>query len=268
LATLAGHLADPATEDPVVHEARLAVWPLFEKLRPAIQKLEWNNDLWEEYPVFQFQPGPAVRPEALLGEHAAWLASLVRLEDQPLCADEVAEALRVSLRYGPDDLFLPDWAAAVLVDDEQEAAETLQTIEFANLQLLEYRLIDDRLDPLMTRAQDLIQVGARRRWPIWNSPNAAVRQLGQLRVDVASLFERTGNVLKLVGDQYLARIYRLLAARFHLREWEQSIQRKLEAVEGVYEVLTDQAVSFRGEFLEIVVILLIAVEIILAVVRH
>ena len=94
-----------------------------------------------------------------------------------------------------------------------------------------------------------------------------MRRLGELRVDVATLFERTGNVLKLVGDQYLARVYRLLATRFHLREWERSIQRKLEAVESVYEVLTDQAAAFRGEFLEIVVIVLIALEIILAVVR-
>jgi hypothetical protein len=267
LVALAGHLADPATAGPVVQEARVALWHLFERLRPAIQKPLWNEELWEEYFVFQFTPGTPLRPNDLLGDQESWPAALVRLEDQPMCGDEVEEALRLHLRYGIDDLFIPDWAAALLLDDEQESAETLQTVEFANLQLLEYRNLDDRLDQLMTRAQDLLQLGSRRRWPLWRKPDHAVRELGELRVEVANLFERTGNVLKLVGDQYLARVHRQLAARFHLREWERSIQRKLEAVAGAYEVLSDQTAAFRTEFLEVIVIVLIALEIVLAVWR-
>jgi hypothetical protein len=71
-----------------------------------------------------------------------------------------------------------------------------------------------------------------------------------LKVEATDLFERTGNVLKLVGDQYLARVYGLLAARFHLKEWEASIQRKLGVAEGVYQVISDQATAKRTEFLE------------------
>ncbi len=59
-----------------------------------------------------------------------------------------------------------------------------------------------------------------------------------LKVEATDLFERTGNVLKLVGDQYLARVYDLLVSvRFHLKEWEESIRRKLEVAEGVYQVV-------------------------------
>src|SRR5436853_4433262 len=47
---------------------------------------------------------------------------------------------------------------------------------------------------------------------------------------------RSGNVLKLVGDQYLARVYRMLAGRFHLENWEQSIQRKLRSEEHTSEL--------------------------------
>ena len=95
-----------------------------------------------------------------------------------------------------------------------------------------------------------------------------MRQLGELKVEANGLFERTGNVLKLVGDQYLARVYRLVAGRFHLEEWEQNIQRKLEVAEGVYQVVSDQAVTGRTEFLELVVIFLILLEILLAVFHH
>ena len=55
-----------------------------------------------------------------------------------------------------------------------------------------------------------------------------------------------------------------LATRFHLTDWEHSIQRKLEVIEGIYEVLSDQASTYRAEVLEIVVVALIVIEVVLA----
>jgi hypothetical protein len=268
LTELAGHLSDPATAAAVVESARKAVAPLHEKLLPAIQKPQWDEKLWEEYFVFRFPPGRPWCPGDLLDTHTAWLAGLVRLEDQPLSAGEVEEAVRLSLHYGPDDLFVPDWAAAVLLDHERECDETLQTIEFANLQLLEYRSIDGRLDQALARAYGLVHRTSRPRLPFWRNYAAPLRALGEMKVEATGLFERTVNVLKLVGDQYLARIYRLLATRFHLREWERGIQRKLDVVEGIFQVVADQSAAFRAEFLEILVVVLILIEIVLAVVRH
>jgi hypothetical protein len=267
LLVLAGHLADPAVSSRVVEAARSALLPLYRKILPAIERPAWSESLWEEYFVFQLPPGRPLEPDTVR-DQKGWLAGLVRLEDQPLSADEVAEAVRLSLSYGEHDLFVPDWAAAFLLDYELEADETLQTIEFANLQLLEYRHIDDRLDTILTRAYGLIHRAARRRLPWWKSHDAPLRVLGELKVEANGVFERTGNVLKLVGDQYLARIYRLLAARFHLREWQRSIERKLEVIEGTYKVIADQTAEIRTEFLELVVIGLILVEILLAIFRH
>jgi hypothetical protein len=96
-----------------------------------------------------------------------------------------------------------------------------------------------------------------------------LRIIGGLKVEANDLFERAGNVLKLVGDPYLARVYRLVASRFHLEVWEESIRRKLEVVEGVYGVVADQARDFRMEFLEVIVVVLILVEVVLPfLVRH
>jgi len=268
LAALAGRLSDPAVGRAVVRAAREALAPLHQKLLPTIVKPQWKADLWEEYYVFQFPPGAAPGPADLLGPRAPWLADLLRLEDRPLSDEEAAEAVRLSLRYGAGDLFVPDWAAAVLLDDDPDCAETLQTIEFANLQLLEYRHIDDRLDASLARASQLTQRAGRSRFPFWFGRGVLLRVLGELKVEAAGLFERTGNVLKLVGDQYLARVYRLLAERFHLREWERSIQRKLEVIEGIYQVVSDQASNFRMEFFEIIVIALILIEVLLAIFRR
>jgi hypothetical protein len=125
-----------------------------------------------------------------------------------------------------------------------------------------------RLDDNLAGAYRLVHEATRKRLRFWHSYDRPLRVLGELKVEANDLFERTGNVLKLVGDQYLARVYGLLAARFHLREWEASIQRKLEVGEGVYQVISDQANAHRTEFLELVVIFLIVLEVVLAIFHH
>jgi hypothetical protein len=265
LTNLAGHLADSA---PLVAISRSVVTPLFQQLKPAISKPEWRDDLSEEYLVFEFPPGKQLEPGPLLRQHAPWLASLLVLEAGALSDEEIADAGRLHVSYSPQDLLLSDWAAGVLIDEQCE--ETLQVIELSNLQLLEYRYLDNRLDDILASASRGIQATPRG----WRPPGLGLfqrplRQLGEVKVDANDLFERTGNVLKLVGDQYLARAYRQLAERFHLREWECSIQRKLEVIEGLFQTLADQAATARGELLELTVVILIVIEIVLALVgRH
>jgi len=260
LARLAGWLADPGF---LVKLARAALDPPYRQLLPAIQNPNWQDDLSEEYFVFHLEPEDCPSPAAtILQAREAWLAGLVRLESGPLSREEIAEALRLHLSYSPDDLFVADWAAALLIDRSCE--ETLQAIEFANLQLLEYRHIDNRLDSSLAGAYRWVHPETRTWLAFWRSAARPLRLLGELKVEANGLFERTGNVLKLVGDQYLARVHRLVAARFHLEEWEKSIQRKLEVAEGVYQVVSDQAASLRTEFLELIVIFLILLEIVLA----
>ena len=263
LSLLAVCLAD--SDRLVAHASGPAHW-LFDRLRPAISQPIFSP-LTEEYVVFELPPGPPLPPpQELLELHSAWVAGLARLETDPLSVDEIAAALHSFISYSPHDLLVPEWSAALLVD--RDAGETLQTIEFANLQLLEFRFIDKLLDDRLADAYRLIHPLAKTWLPYWRTHAQPLRSLGELRIHANSLFERTGNALKLVGDQYLARVYRILASRFHLDEWERSIQRSLEVVEGVYRVLSDQAATYRTELLEIVVIVLIVFEILTAFLKH
>jgi hypothetical protein len=174
----------------------------------------------------------------------------------------------LSLSYTPSDLVVLDWAAGVVAD--LECADTLQVIEFANVQLLEFRHIDDRLDDRLEAAYRLIRPDRRSPWipRRWRLHGDAVRQIRELEIEATSLFERVDNALKLIGDQYLARVFEVASARFHLRGWQQSIRRKLETVGHVYDLLIQQAGGQRMEALEITVVVLIALEIVLAILRH
>ena len=88
-----------------------------------------------------------------------------------------------------------------------------------------------------------------------------VRSIARLQVDSAILFERVTNTLKLLGDQYLARVHRLVSQRFHLESWDTSISRKLQTLESIYGKMTDNAATRRAEVLEWIIIVLIAVSI-------
>ncbi|MEX1096691.1 MAG: hypothetical protein WED34_11630 [Planctomycetales bacterium] len=259
----AAALSDPA---PLVRAAEAVLRPLHERLLPAIRAPRWS-ELSEEYLVFQLVPGDSLpSPEELVERHALWLAGLVRLDDATFTEREIAEALRLRLSYGYDDLVVADWAAAVLV--EREAEELLETIAFANLQLLELRHIDARLDRQLQTAYEFIHQLARRWLPFWRTHGRPLRVLGELKVEANEMLERTGNVLKLIGDQYVARVYRMLAVRFHLDEWGQSIRRSLGVLEGIYTVVADQSATLRTELLEAIIVLLILVEIVLSLTGH
>jgi hypothetical protein len=258
LSSLANSLSDT---DALLSQAAATFKPLFEAIRPAIQAPQWSA-LNEEYFVFQILPqDPAGPAETLLAEHPQWLAGLVRLDSTQFSSAEVQEALRLRLSYGVNDLAIVDWAAAVLVD--RDCDETLETIAFANLQLLEFRHIDDRLDRRLQDAYAMIHQLAHTWLPFWRSHTRPLRALGELKVEINEMMERSSNVLKLIGDQYLARLYQILTTRFHADDWGRSVRHSLEVIEGIYQVVSDQAATFRSELLEWIIIALILFEIVM-----
>ncbi|WP_422925087.1 hypothetical protein [Singulisphaera sp. PoT] len=260
LLELAGELAETATLNA---SARQVVTPWIDRLRPAVTDFEFS-DISEEYILFQLGK---VGPD-WFEQHKHWIAGLVRLESEPLSKGEIAEATRLSLSYTPNDLLTLDWAAGFVADPD--CADTLQVIEFANVQLLEFRHIDDRLDDRLEAAyrQIVPERRDRKRHAFWRSHNDAIRSVRELEIEATSLFERADNTLKLIGDQYLSRAFDLASTRFHLRDWEQSIRRKLDTVGNVYDLLVQQSGGHRMEVLELIVVVLITLEIVLALFRH
>ena len=62
----------------------------------------------------------------------------------------------------------------------------------------------------------------------------------------------------------LASVLRQAGVRFRLQEWNDAAQRKLAALDNVYDKLHDDAATLRAEVLEILIVLLIVFEIVLS----
>jgi hypothetical protein len=240
-------------------ESRRGVEQLLHTIRPAVQKPHLS-DVVEDYVIFQFaQTTPAIDVQRA-EDYARPLAQILRAETDALSPQEVEDSLACRISFGVDDLTIIDWNATIVVGTDMD--DVLGVLEFANVELLEMRFLDDQLDAALTEGYTRF---SRRKWSWPFGPRARVlRGIARLQLDSAILFEGVNNTLKLLGDPYLARVYRLAAQRLHLAEWDASILRKLSTVESIYEKISDQQSALRMELLEWIIILLIAVSIVIS----
>jgi hypothetical protein len=211
----------------------------------------------EDYVVFELQLADGEAVSQLWTTHAATSASILRAEPGPLSDQEIADALAMQCAYVRDEVVLIDWYAALLVGDDMEDERLV--LELTIAELLELRNLDEQLDRGVDEAYTVLT--RKRSWLASFSTRAAdLGQVSQLQADAAVLFEGVDNALKLLGDQYLARLYRVASERFHLPQWDAAIERKLRVLDGIYEKLANRAASRRFELLEIVIIVLIAIS--------
>jgi len=244
----------------LLSDSRQRVKDLLKVIEPAVTKANISSFV-EDYVIFQVEAfAEPIAIEDLTTRYATHVAQILRAESGELSADEIIDATANRISYGKDDVAIVDWNAALVVDTEAE--DVLTVLEFANVELLEMRFLDRRLDDALGLAYDRLSKRSQK-WFQFRSDPSDLREISQWQVDSAILFEGVNNVLKLLGDQYLARLYRLVAQRFHLADWDVSILRKLQTLEGIYQKISDQMVSRRMEVLEWIIIFLIAISIIL-----
>ncbi len=197
------------------------------------------------------------RGEEFYTTYAPDIAQVLRAEPVPLSTQEMQEALSHRMMYGVEDLLVIDWHAALFYGP---AVDDLRAVlAFANVELLETRYLDAQLDAALEQAYATLSRPPARRRLLPGAASVDLQRIAQMQVENAMLFEGVNNALKLLGDQYLARVYRLASQRFHLAEWDASILRKLHTLDSIYTKIADRATHRRMETLEWIVIVLIAV---------
>jgi hypothetical protein len=255
--------------DELLAHATATVARICNELRPALD--DPHVPLVEDYLVIDIDRfEPRLEAERLLHDHSEALANILLGERSSLSAGEIEESLRTRFSYYDDDLTIVQWDTA-FVYDRRESSDAIQDIlEFANSQLLELRTYDALLDRELETIY-ATQPGQRSRSLFGRREADLAANVRYLIVDVLELIDRSSNALKVVGDAYYARIYRAAAARLGLADWQRQIDSKLASVGDLYRFFIDQARGRRDAFLEVVVILLVALEVVIGVitlVRH
>jgi len=207
------------------------------------------------------EEGTAINAESWWRAHRRAVASLLTQEPDVdhLSRQEADESTDRFLSYYERDLVVVDWDAALIIDEPRNFEETLYVMELANLQLAELEAYDRLLDDALDRAyRDLNARPPRGRAGI-------LRELREIRIDLAQFSDELSNITKFFGDWHLARIYENISARFHLADWHRTIDRKLQTLDDLYQLLSHDWNNRWMLILEVTIVLLFIIDLVILV---
>ena len=196
------------------------------------------------------------------------LVPLLSGERRPLSDGARADLLRQRFSYYADDLVALTWDHAFIYEPRGDS-DVVDVLEVANAQLLEMRYYDELLDAELPRMYDLVEA-ARRARPLLASRRFAnlARRLYTLVAEVTEVREKVDNALQVTEDVYLARVYAAALDLFRVPAVSAAVDRKLSIIRDTYTALYEEASAGRAELMELAILVLIALEIVLALLRR
>ncbi len=244
----------------LAEEVRRELASFFVRPVPQLAEEEAYTVFCMESPL-RSDDGSSLSTEAWLRANRRAVASLLTQEPDidHLSKQEADESTGRFLSYYEHDLVVVDWDAALIIDGAQNFDETLYAMELANLQLAELEAYDRILDMSLERAyRDLSARPIRGR-------SSILRELRELRIDLARFNDELSNITKFFGDWHLARIYENVAARFHLGDWHRTIDGKLQTLDDLYQLLNHDQTNRWMLILEVTIVLLFIIDLVILV---
>ena len=234
-------------------------------IRPVVVRPveDWLQETYLIIEIHEISGSGGGQPtaEELLTSHGGELVQLIRGETAALARSSGEEAHHISLSYLPTDLVVIGSQGAVVYDRPEDAAAATQVLEYAKVQLLEFRYYDR----FMTRVLSEFYTALERKRNVllsrWSLPREANR-FNMIRLDVMDLTERVDNAIKFVSDIYYARVYRLAATRMGVPDYRNLVEQKLHTAGELYDFMVDQFRETRSFALEVLIAVLAVLDVI------
>jgi hypothetical protein len=231
-------------------------------LAPAIQRP--NGTLrTEDYTILVVERLANGAPASQLARHPALLQAALG-ERRPLSAS--AQSLATALSYYEDDLILLTWSAAIVVESEAAAREDATLLlEFANTQLLAFRSYDAEVERDLAAIAPRIAETRRPFYLHLFGSFSFMREIAALIADITATSARVENALKVTEDVYWNRVYSAALATLRVQVWRNGLAEALNVLRQTASLLHDEAQAAWATLLEALIILLIAIELVVAV---
>jgi hypothetical protein len=219
---------------------------LVTECRKILADFVCNRNFDEEYSVYCIS-GYRGDPEVYLSLFGDKIAAFLKNETEPLDEEEVSATLASYLKYGKDDITIVDWDGAFTFDAAADFKSNIELFEIANLQLLRSRILADDLDRRLEKTLNLLR--APKKLPLIRSRDIRkiLKEIIEIRTQSILESETIEHNIKLIGDWYSARLYSVIAKKFHLDAWALDIKEKLDMLEDVYTMATENfSISYRA----------------------
>lgn len=263
-ATLEELHGDAAMQDLVTERYRA----IYERVRPAIVAPRDEPES-EAYVAFCFADVGG-SPDQFMAKNERALTTLLTGEPYPyrIHESQIQKTMGHQFSYGERDRAVFDLDRAVIIDADRDYEDVLLICELANYQFLELRALDRLLDRWLDEAEDDVAFIAKR----YGAPRAGAlrKKLGTiqaLRLDAMFVLENLENSAKIIGDYFLGQIYEHVCGIFNTSGWTRSVERRLDALENVYEIVKVQRNERTMLALEVIFIIVCIIPIIQFAIR-
>jgi hypothetical protein len=228
---------------------------LGEIIRPHIKNFAINPDFFEDYTVYVTnRRDDSIDPVPLLIGEQTNISPQIR-----------EEILKNSLSYTTDDIAILSWDSALLCSPDSPT-DIIDLIEFANVQVLELRYYDRELTREMEKMYDDIEHADRlSQFRRSRQYHAIMAKQMETYAEISEIIEKVDNLIKVTEDVYYARVYATALRVLRSGLWSESVSRKIDVIRENYSMLSDEVRIQHSNFLEWVIIILIALEFGLAI---
>lgn len=226
---------------------------LFAECRTILSSYGCDPDFDEEYSVYCIS-GYTCDPEEFLSSFGERMSVLLKNERAALDEEEVASTLKSSLKYSKDDLTIVDWDGAFLFDPKGDFSGNIELFEIANLQLLKSRILNDGLDKRLKKTVELLRKKPERIILRSKEIRGILKEIIKIRTESILESEAIEHNIKLIGDWYSAKLYNLISKKFHLDSWKSNIDQKLDVLEDVYSMASENLSISLSTTLEFILI--------------
>src|SRR3989344_2944571 len=260
LASLTSELAE---NKKLAAMAREQAVKLVSELEHFMEGVQPELKYWEDYIVVSVKEfDRKLSAQELMSQASTDIAKVLRCETEKLSDAELKNALKYILSYYENELVAVDWQASFIYDPRQ-SYDVHDILEYAVIMLLELRAYDSQLDIALDKAYDDLDRPA----GIFTPYAKTLHELTEVKLDVSEVIDKVTDSLKLIGDLYLAKVYRAASQRFYLAELQASLNEKLKTIESIYTMLFDKANNRLLVALEAMIVALFVLDIALLFVK-
>jgi hypothetical protein len=166
------------------------------------------------------------------------------------------------IQYYKNDIAVIDWDSALIIEPTG-SKDICDAIEFSLTHLLELRYYDYSIDKKLDLLYDALEKESQKISSIFKFNYSKLsEEASKTYIEFSDLLSKIENSFKTVGDPYIATVFRNCGEQFRFDDWYSSISRKMDTLFQITQIINSELNAIRSHILEIIIIILIAIEII------
>ncbi|MFN7730052.1 MAG: hypothetical protein ACK5P7_12910, partial [Bdellovibrio sp.] len=217
-----------------------------------LTKMNWET--FEDYTLYFFKSLAGSEKNALSVFQNYDVYRLILSETTESLSDQVKKGIMDgAIQYSETDLAVINWNSALIIEPSGYL-DIPDVIEFALCQLLEMRYYDDVLDERLASLYSTLEGKGLGIWETYSEKMS--REAARKYLEISDTVESVENSLKVVGDFYLAQIFRTASSRLRFNDWRDSVDQKLNNLAQIAKLMTNELNERRSRLLEMIIIVL------------